>query len=402
MIVTDAKTDIFQKKIAYIADQQLPVQKANTEQIVNTISALAMEGLNIDLIIPKKWRNLGTSKKILKKNLLDFYNIKDGFDVAGLLHVPFSPFKLDKFSHGLIGPVYASITNHEIIYTRNFLPALIGVVLRKKVVFETFQVFDRFRSNTVKFLAKLSYSSNFLSIITHSIPSKESLIKAGVMKEKITVIPNGFNPEPLMPPLAKTEARQILGWNRDDKIACYAGRIDIDKGVTMILELAQRTPEIKYVLIGYSEYQPDDWIVNLANQKGLKNITRLPWVTIKELSHFLFAADVLIIPPTADPMAKFGKTVLPMKTFIYMAAGRCILAPALVDTTGILNEKNAVLVAPDDLPLAQEKMRKIFEDEAWRRSISKRAQLDSQNYTWQSRAKRIIAWLNERLALTIK
>jgi len=94
---------------------------------------------------------------------------------------------------------------------------------------------------------------------------------------------------------------------------------------------------------------------------------------------------------------KYGTTVLPMKTFVYMAAGRCILAPALSDTACVLNHENAALVEPDNIDLAEKTIRKIFEDEAWARSIAKQAQLDSKNYTWECRAKKIIEFLNERL-----
>lgn len=388
---------IFEHKIAYISDQHLPVQRANSEQVMNTISALAAEGIQIDLVVPNKWRNLATSKAAFKKTLLEFYHIKDGFDVTRLLHLPFAPFKLDKLSHGLLGPIYASTTKHDLIYTRNSLPALLALALRKKLIFEAYRVYEDNKSDTVKLLAKHTYSPNFLGIFTHSTPSRESLIQAGAIEEKVKVVPNGFNPAPLTPPLTKLQARRILGWNEFDKIACYTGRIEIEKGAFTILELAERTPDIDYFLIGKSESLGDEWILKTVEQKALKNVKMISWVTPKELSKYLYAADVLIIPPTAKPMQRYGTTVLPIKTFIYMAVGRCILAPDLPDTANVLNKKNAVLIEPDNLDSAQKAMRRIFEDKAWASSIAKQAKLDSKNYTWQHRARKIITFLNERL-----
>jgi len=221
------------------------------------------------------------------------------------------------------------------------------------------------------------------------------LIQAGATAEKVKVIPTGFNPAPLTPSLTKTEARRKLSWGEHDKIACYAGRIDVEKGSTAILELARKTPEITYVLIGYSDHHTDDWIQGEAIQKGLKNIKWIPWVPVNDLSKFLFASDVLIIPPTADPMFKYGRTVLPMKSLIYMGAGRCILAPALPDTAHVLNERNAVLVEPDNINSAADGIRRAFEDEAWAQSLAEQAKRDSQKFTWQSRAQKIIAFMNE-------
>ncbi|MCZ6595819.1 MAG: glycosyltransferase [Bacteroidetes bacterium] len=384
-------------KVAYISDQQFPVRNATTEQVINTVSALSAEGLDIELIIPGTWRNLGSQKKELDKKLSKFYHIQNECNISRLLHLPFSPSKLDKLSHGLIAPIYASICQHDVVYTRNSLAAAVALALRKKVVLEVYRIYDQSTADGAKYLARRTAASNSLCVITHSIPSKASLIQAGAVEEKVKVIHNGFNPAPFAPAQTKTEARNRLGWRERDKIACFAGRIDIIKGATTILDLAERTPEIKYVLIGYSQNDKDDWILKAAEQKGLKNILKLPWVTSGELPQYLFASDVLLVPPTASPMAKYGRTVLPIKTFMYMGAGRCILAPALPDTAGVLNDQNAALVAPDNIDLAVKAIRKIFEDKAWARSIAKQAQLDSEKYTWERRAKKIIEFLNERL-----
>ena len=118
---------------------------------------------------------------------------------------------------------------------------------------------------------------------------------------------------------------------------------------------------------------------------------------VDKLVHYLLAADVLLIPPTADPLLKHGKTVLPMKLFMYLAAGRTILAPAMPDMMPILNDRNAVLIKPDNLNEAAEKIRQIFAKPEWATSLAKQAYLDSKTYTWQNRARKIISFLNERL-----
>ena len=63
---------------------------------------------------------------------------------------------------------------------------------------------------------------------------------------------------------------------------------------------------------------------------------------IAVVSEYLYAADVLIIPPVSAPLEKFGRTVLPFKIFPYLAAGRSIVAPDLADMRELLkHEKNA-------------------------------------------------------------
>lgn len=80
-----------------------------------------------------------------------------------------------------------------------------------------------------------------------------------------------------------------------------------------------------------------------------------------------------------------------------MSSGVPIVAPELPDTSGVLNYKNSALVEPDNLLLAQKTIRRIFEDKTWAKGIAEQAKLDSQNYTWERRAKKIIDFLNKRL-----
>ncbi|MCH7675338.1 hypothetical protein IH879_10355 [candidate division KSB1 bacterium] len=60
-----------------------------------------------------------------------------------------------------------------------------------------------------------------------------------------------------------------------------------------------------------------------------------------------------------------------------------------------MNERNSALVERDNLDLAKKTIRKIFENQSRACSLANQALLDSQNFTWQSRAKRIINFLEE-------
>src|ERR1700760_3858052 len=78
-------------------------------------------------------------------------------------------------------------------------------------------------------------------------------------------------------------------------------------------------------------------------------------VTPETLPPYLFAADILIIPPSRAPLDRFGDCVLPLKTFAYLAAGRAILAPRSPDTAELLRDgETALLVPPDDSEAAAE------------------------------------------------
>lgn len=392
----DKKDNIFDYKIAYISDQRYPIEKADSEQVVNTVSALTSEGLDIRLVIPREWRNLGASRPQRLAQLKEFYHLKNGFYSSELLHLPPTPLRLEKYSHGMVAPLWAKSSQYDLVYTRNPLPAFLSTFLGMKVVFETYRVYGKTNYLLARLLRKLSFTDNLIGIITHSHTSKESLVDQGALAKKITVIHNGFNPE-LFSGTSKSAARAKLNLPGNEKIACYSGRLDREKGIGALLELAARTPEITYLLIGKSQKDSEDWIDLEARDRGLKNIRRLCWKPTQVLIEYLYASDVLLIPPTAAPLEKFGKTVLPIKLFQYLAAGRPILAPGLPDSQAVLNDKNSVLVAPDNYEQAEQDIRRIFDNPRWADVLARQAQQDSQNYTWRSRAQKIIAFLNERL-----
>lgn len=386
-----------QYKIAYINDQPYPIAKADTEQVMNTVSALAAEGLDIALVIPKSWRNLGVPREKRMQQLREFYQFTNGFHLKELLHLPLTKLRLEKYSHGVIAPLWAKLAGYQIIYTRNPLPAFVSLALGMPIVYETFRIYGGRNRLIGQWLARLTHTNKLIGIITHSLPSKESLLKFGAREEKIAVIHNGFNHSLYSEPITKTRARQILNLPQTEKIACFTGRLDRDKGVDTLVELAAKTPEVTFYLIGKVQNEAEDWIEKLAAQNNARNVRRLPWMSVDKFRYYLFAADVLLIPPTSAPMLKFRRTVLPIKLFQYLAAGRVILAPALPDTQSILNERNAVLVAPDNLEAAAAALRRIFADREWAESLALQARKDSENYSWKRRAMKIISFIGGQL-----
>ncbi len=392
--MTDLKPAV---KIAYISDQQFPVEKADAEQVVHTVSALTAEGMRMLLVIPRDWKNFGVPKKNRLQKLTNFYHLKNGLYTEELIHLPLTKLRFEKQTHGLIAPLWAKWHGFEIVYTRNPLPAFFAIALGLRVVFETYRFYGKTNRWLGKALARLSHSKKLLGFITHSKLSRDSLINLGVDKNKLAVIHNGFNPGVFEKKLSKAQARDQLNLTHYPKLACYTGRLDRDKGIETLLELAVKMPEITFLFIGKSQKDPTGWIDRLAAKKGLQNVITLPWMPAEKLAGYLFAADVLLIPPTAAPLTQHGKTVLPIKVFSYLAAGRVILAPRLPDSEGVLTDKNSVLVEPDNPEKTAAAMRGIFSDSEWADRLADQAQKDAQQLTWQSRAKKIIAFINKQL-----
>jgi hypothetical protein len=88
-----------------------------------------------------------------------------------------------------------------------------------------------------------------------------------------------------------------------------------------------------------------------------------------------------------------------LKLYLYMGAGRPILAGDTPDVREILqNGRNAVVCRPDNVESLVAGVRALTDDSALAQRLAATALADSRGYTWTARAGRIASILEERLA----
>lgn len=379
-------------RIACITDQRVPNAVATSEQVVNMVSALRTAGAEVRLVVPRVTPR--RTAEALGVQLAAFYGVPERLEVIQTATPTSAPRGVSKLVHAALGAWEAWRGGFDVVYTRNVPTAVMALLLGLDLVLEMYHVIDWHRPRTAGVLAWLSRRRCCIGVIAHSSLAREGLVRAGVDPTRVTVVPNGFNPRPMTPPLSRGEARRRLGWDAATPVACYAGRIDVDKGALAVLELAAKTPEVVYWLVGHSERGPDDWLEQRAKASGLTNVRCHAPVPPSQIGTPLYAADLLLIPPTAGPLRKYGRTVLPLKTFLYLAAGRPILAPDLPDTADVLTPECAVLVPADDMDAAAAAVRRILADRPWSEARATVAVEAASRYTWDRRAARVLAWMN--------
>ena len=127
-----------------------------------------------------------------------------------------------------------------------------------------------------------------------------------------------------------------------------------------------------------------------AEAAAVPNVQIVPWQAPETLIHYISAADILLIPPSLHPLEEFGSTVLPLKLFLYLAAGRPILAGDAPDVREVLRDGyNAVLCQPDSLNDLVNAIDLLIKDEAFATRIAAQALEDSRSLTWDHRARAI-------------
>jgi len=131
--------------------------------------------------------------------------------------------------------------------------------------------------------------------------------------------------------------------------------------------------------------------------RDMPNVDFEPWQPYHRTALFLYASDLLLIPPSAAPLNRHGSTVLPLKLFPYLASGRPIVAPRAVDTRELLrHEENAFLVEPGNIESIAADLQRLKNDDALRESIGAAAREQSEELTWGARGRRIIDFIRAR------
>jgi glycosyltransferase involved in cell wall biosynthesis len=240
---------------------------------------------------------------------------------------------------------------------------------------------------------------HFLGAVLHSNYAKRRYAAWGIPEERLEVVFNGFHPSWFDAPLPRDEARRRLGLDLEQKLAVYTGHVNATKGLDTVLGIAKRCPSVKFLFVGS---EGDGLIQRLAKRHS--NVELVGWQPFEKVLPYLFAADVLIQPPSKIPLLLIGNTVLPMKLFLYLAAGRPVLAPDSADCRELLSdddasrEANALLVPAGDAEHAAHELRALLSDPSRCNALGEAARQTATGLTWDARAEHIERFVTERLA----
>lgn len=373
-------------QIVYAFDNRVPSPQADTEQLVSTVAALSRRDLDLCLLVP----DLGGETS--GEELCDYYGVQGRFRVS---HFPGLGWA--RVPQKLWAPVRVAradeVAGADLIYTRNLPIALALTALGRRVVLDTYRPWPGQYPVLRPLLRWLMRSPPFVGGILHSELARRAYLETGIPNERLLVAHNGFEPSRMEPVMDRDEAREKLGLDPGRPTVVYAGRIGGDKGLDVVLETARRCPEVRFLFVGATGRDPFE-----AECRAVPNMELISWKPFDELSAWLYAADVLLVPPSEDPLLEKGHTVLPMKLFAYLAAGRPILAGASPDVRELLVDRaNAILVPPGDAGAATAALTELLADQELRARLARGAARTAGGLTWDARAERIHEFLLERL-----
>lgn len=365
-------------KIIYIANIRLPTEKAHGIQIMKTCEAFAQTGVMVELIIPNR-------KNHLKTDPFDYYQVKKSFKIERLFSLDLvflgaAGFLIQAFTFSLsvLLKYFSSRKNNEtFFYTRDEMLAWALSSLGVNIVWETHMGHNNvFIRSLIKRNLPIVAISRGLSDFYHSLGSKNILVS-----------PDGVDLEQFQINDSREEARARLGLPMNAKLVVYTGHLYSWKGADVLAAAAtQLASDIMVLFVGGTEKD-----IELFKDKygGVKNIMILGSKPHYEIPLYLRAADVLIIPNSANEKISQLYTS-PMKLFEYMASGTPIVASDLPSLREILNEENSVLVNPDSPDAMATGIATVLSDTEKSNTLAKQASKDVQKYDWRERAIAII------------
>jgi glycosyltransferase involved in cell wall biosynthesis len=356
------------------------------EQTMHTAAALARRGHEVTLLMPRRPRD-----PLLSADELCRY-----FEVEGALELVQRPSRWA--GEGLLTSlmwIFEMVRDPELggadlVLSR--IPAMLGAGHLSPIPFATdhYRLWPDDHPICRPFLRRTAAAPHCLGIVLHSEHAAGAYRRIGIDESRLLVAHNGAA---RMPPLTGEEARDRLGLPRSRPIAAYAGRINGEKGLDQLLALADLRRETLFLLVGSEGDGPIE-----RSAAARDNVRLVPWAAPRDLPVWLQAADVLLIPPSRAPLERFRNCVLPMKLFAYLAAGRPILAPVSPDTAELLIDgETALLIEPDRPEAAAAALDRLQHEPGLADRLGGAARARSAGLSWDSRAEKIAAFLQERL-----
>ena len=346
------------KKLLYCSYSCIPSNTANSVAVMKQCAALDKK-CDLRIILTKPYGNV--------KDYAQVYNVQN----LKMIRLPKFMLKVKEYPMILFVLIYVFLFRPDCIYSRDLLinDALsfwgIPSIYEMHQLEQENLIFNRYYQ---KVLNRVLKRRTQVKIVCISEELKKQCIKRGVPKECMTVLHSGVDLSN-----NRSTAREFS----DNPLIMYTGSLQPGKGIEIILEMAEKSPDLKYVIVGGSkEYTYE-----------IPNVKVIPWVNHSEVPKYLMQADILLLPVTNQRYQFFS----PLKMFEYLAAEKIIIASDTESVSEILEPGyNALLAKSGDADSFLACVRKVCEDKELQKTIRDNTLRTAQKYTWDIRAERII------------
>lgn len=371
-------------KICYIFEGAFFLKKASAIQVAKMCQAFLEEGHEITLVV--------------QEPLNDCSGIEGVWNLYGIRR----PFKLCIVKRNKCFPLTAVIKaiqiESQMVFTRNLYVAALASMKGFPTILELHDFVKlRRHTATLYFLCKLKLSPKF-AVISKALMDDLFMSYPWIFNEDNTFMePDGVDFKLFQS--VENEDRRVLKdmLGIEDVrqfVAGYAGSLYRGKGYEIIRELAERMPDVLFLIAG----GPDETVrfeKARVCEHGIENIKFIGYISGNMIPCFLSICDALLLPNQKNVQPSggsgdIGKYTSPLKLFEYMAIGRPILASNLPILCEVLNDQNAILVSANESIAWEKGLRRIMAGGDIVENICRKARLDAAKYDWRLRVRNIL------------
>jgi glycosyltransferase involved in cell wall biosynthesis len=394
--------------IALIAPTEIPARRANTVQVMKMAQALAKNGQSVTVYAPTHGSPEGAQKPSWEE-LAEHYGLQCPFSVTWLRAAP----SLRRYDYAVRAVLAAR--KSRLIYTRLIQAAALASLLGIPTILE---VHDLPKGRSAAAHTRLFFHGRGrrrLVAITRALAddlAQQFKIQGPVAGTFMVVLPDGVDlerfeelPEPRKARLRLQEEATGLELEPERFTAGYTGHLYAGRGAELILDLAERLPEVQFLLVG-GEPMDVERLRQEAQRRGLQRLTLAGFVPNATLPGYQAACDVLLAPYGEKVAASSGGDIArylsPLKLFEYLACGRPVIASDLPPLREILNTANAVLLPTGDVEAWTRAITHLKTHPAEAAKLGTQAHQDAVQYSWERRAERLLAGMEKPVLNEVK
>jgi glycosyltransferase involved in cell wall biosynthesis len=217
---------------------------------------------------------------------------------------------------------------------------------------------------------------------------KNSLIEQFTLSDNSLIVePNGVDLATFAP-LPRDTVRATLSIPNTKPIALYAGRFYDWKGLEILVRAARSASDITWYVVGGTR---EEFMRAVKLTELPSNVEIIGEQTIDALPQWLAAADVLLVLGTKANERSYRHTS-PMKVYEYMAIERPVVASKTPALLSFVEEGTVAWYEPDNATNLVSQVRTAL---VHNQSMIERGRAAAHNHTWDARARRIIARIQQ-------